>query len=179
MNLIGLTGLAGSGKTTAAMTLTRMLDYDRKSFADPIRKMLAALGVSEHMTHEHKNTPIPWLGNRTPREIMQTLGTDFGRDMLDQNVWVNIAEQSIKRHSQEYSSGIVFDDLRFGNEAELIRRYGGIVIKLEREGIEQMAHKSEAGVDLKHIDYIVKNRSGDVSQLESEVYDIVRNHFQS
>jgi hypothetical protein len=82
---------------------------------------------------------------------MQTLGTEWGRNTIHPDFWVIIAAQKIERllgHS--YRQGTirlqaVIDDVRFGNEAEMIRAYGGTIVHIERPGLTAVeAHASEA-----------------------------------
>ena len=46
MRVVGITGLAGSGKTTIARYLMEQYDYTRIRFADPLKAMLRELGYS-------------------------------------------------------------------------------------------------------------------------------------
>jgi len=65
MKLVALSGLAGSGKSTAASSLVAA-NWARISFATPIRQMLLALGVTPEELSA-KTAPIDWLGGKTAR----------------------------------------------------------------------------------------------------------------
>jgi hypothetical protein len=83
MILIGLHGKAHAGKDTVGQMLVGY-GLDRVAFADPIKRMLIeGLGLTaEHFDSPLKEEPIPWLG-KSPRQLMQTLGTEWGRDLVN------------------------------------------------------------------------------------------------
>jgi hypothetical protein len=91
---------------------------------------------------------MEWLDGKTPRQLMQTLGTEWGRELVHDNLWVKLAQRRIEQHRAASTKPLVFDDCRFDNEAQLIRGLGGIVVNLYRpEAVgATMSHKSEAGV---------------------------------
>ena len=94
-NLIALTGLAGSGKTTAADYLVKAHGFACISFAGPIKSMLRTLGltaledIEEVFEGEGKEKPNRLLCGKSPRFAMQTLGTEWGRDLIGPDLWVN------------------------------------------------------------------------------------------
>jgi len=102
------------------------------------------LGCIVHKDYiEDKERIIPNLGV-SARHCLQTLGTEWGRNLISDSIWIDIT-----RHRIEESDANVFiiDDVRFDNEAEMIRDMGGEVWKLSRSGVnENDAHISESGV---------------------------------
>lgn len=147
--LIGFTGSAGSGKTTAANYLIKVARYHRVSFAEPIREMLVALGIPQHVLRDPvlKESPHPLLDGKSPRHAMQTLGTQWGRQHISHNLWVMHALRTAVRIMQN-GSRAVFDDVRFDNEAEEIVKHGGKIIRLVRAGAGTASkHESENGID--------------------------------
>lgn len=155
MKLIAFTGPAFSGKTTAANAIVQACDGKRISFADPIRDMLAAIGIShEQLTHD-KHEPVAWLG-KTPRELMQTLGTEWGRELVHPQIWLTITKLRIAAHGN--ATPIVIDDCRFDNEAKLVHALGGKVVRIDRRGsTPPMAHLSEAGINPALVDSTIQN----------------------
>ena len=150
--LIGLTGPKGVGKSTYANSLTGYWG-EVFSFAEPLRQMLEVI-VPRHYLTEAKEVQIPWLGGGvTGRKMLQQLGTDFGRE-LDSDIWVRIAEHEIANCD---STPMIFDDLRFHNEAEMIKSRGGEVWLLNRASLEasEDMHISEAGLPSDLIDKVV------------------------
>jgi hypothetical protein len=151
--IIGICGRAGSGKSTAAEHLIRRHGFERVKFAGPLKAMTAALleqmGAGEPMEFIEgvfKETPIPALGDKTTRHVMQTLGTEWGRDVMGEDFWVNLARARIQSLIEDGHNRIVIDDVRFENEAQMIRDLGGNVVALTDRGVEVGNHPSEGGV---------------------------------
>jgi len=142
--LLGLAGNKGVGKSTYAERLIAQVDLGIiSSFAEPIRDMLETLIGKRHLRDKKEET-VPWLGV-TGRRCLQTLGTEWGRDIIDKDIWVKVAEREIFLLGHEVT--IIFDDLRFENEAEMIKRRGGEVWRLTREGVSNdISHCSEHGI---------------------------------
>lgn len=127
--IIALKGHGGSGKSTAAGLLVDQ-GYEKTSFAEPMRRMLEAIGVEhEAMTDSvRKESPCSVLSDATPRVAMQTLGTEWGRT-LSPDFWVNLWKT---RAAGFLALGrdVVIDDCRYPNEAEAVRSLGGFVIEI-------------------------------------------------
>ena len=146
MNVIGLKGKARVGKSTAAAYL-RNRGYERTAFAAPLKLMLAELlayqGLDEDTINrmiwgDLKETPTEYLSGRSPREAMQTLGTEWGRS-LDKNFWVNIWKKRVGNRK------VSVDDMRFANEADAVRELGGYVIEIRPAKKEQLSSVGIAG----------------------------------
>ena len=145
--VIGLHGRARSGKDTVANFILSHRGGYVYSFADPIRAMLVPLGIdmSDPYWQANKEAIIPALG-ASPRRLMQTLGTEWGRQLINPELWLIFAKQVLIN----YGPGMVVADVRFENEAAWVRAQGGRVIHIERPntvGVE--AHVSEAGIEFK------------------------------
>ena len=162
-NLIVLAGLAGSGKTTAAKHLVEAHGYIRVNFADPLKAMLYALGLDkDHIDGEGKERPHTRLCGKTPRYAMQTLGTEWGRDMIGPDFWINTWTDRVRTELRGYDgygyesiSKVVADDCRFQNEADTARGLGGTVIHIDGRGGIPGVHQSESGVHF--VDVTIKN----------------------
>ncbi len=143
--LLGFAGRAGVGKSTTADWFVHAQDFVRLSYATPLKEACSALtGLPmKYFTDiELKEQIIPGL-NVTPRIIMQKMGTDFIREMIDPDFWIWRMRQSVSENSHR---NIVIDDIRFSNEAQFVRVNGGIVIHLNRSYdsvTDQMNHASE------------------------------------
>jgi hypothetical protein len=141
MTLIALTGLAGSGKSTVAQYLVEQHDFVRMKFAQGLKDMLRAIGLTDaHIEGHLKETPSTLLCGKTPREAMLTLGTEWGRDLIGQDLWCNILAQRVRDSTHPC---IVVDDCRFVNEARTIRALGGQVWKVVRDVPTAINHRSE------------------------------------
>jgi len=145
--IIALTGPKGVGKTTIAKEIEAR-DWQNRcilSFADPLRRMMSQLIPMSLMTDpDRKEKPLEWLGGKSPRQLLQSLGTDWGRDMVSETIWIDAMRRMISDQSFDV---IIIDDCRFENEAQMVRDMGGIVVGLERDGIAYTGeHKSETPV---------------------------------
>jgi len=165
--VIAFCGPATSGKTTAAKCLMRH-GFRRMSFADPIRDMLRALGVSDHHLCFDKEAPVPVLCGKSARHAMQRLGTEFGRGMIGEGIWIEAARQRLTIRSEP----VVFDDVRFDNEARMIREMGGLVVELSKPGVAYSnLHASENGISGELISHRIFAK--DVAELEALALELV------
>jgi hypothetical protein len=159
--IIGFAGKKGCGKTTAASHLCRNLGFVKHSFADPIRIMtfnfIKSFGYSDIEAHrfinDDKTVTIPNIG-RSARWIMQTLGTEWGRNLINGHCWVKAAAFKLKKTIDQR---IVFDDVRFENEADLIRDLGGVIIHITRKSDDIDHHASERGIAANEKDLVLIN----------------------
>lgn len=144
--VIGFAGRIGCGKTTAAVELYRY-GFTRVRFAGPFKAMLRSLGLTEReIDGDHKELPCELLGGKTPRYAMQTLGSEWGRALIDPQLWLNAWLRSIEKVPPNVP--IVADDVRFANEAAAIHAMGGVVIRVVRPSAprivgETTLHSSE------------------------------------
>lgn len=136
--LIAFTGLATSGKTTAARFLKG--SHDIISFAAPLKRMLRVLVTEEELANKDCR-PVALCG-KSVREALQSLGTEWGRNMIDPALWLNIAF----RTAQLSPRGIVIDDLRMLNEAEAVCAAGGVIVEVVRPGVPRLEHSTEDGI---------------------------------
>jgi len=174
--LIGICGPANSGKDALAEGIARIDVCVIYHFADPIKNALNAMfgwGPAHWLDRDWKEKPIPWLAERystmevTPRTLAQTLGTEWGRDMIHPDLWLKIAQQKWKRVAENASLGkggrlilgaLIIPDVRFPNEAQWIKDEGGILFEINRPGIEPVAAHSSENADLSQwIDYTILN----------------------
>lgn len=135
--IIGLCGLAGSGKDTVA----EYLGYKRFSFASKIKDTVAVLfdwdrklleGDTKE-SREWRETPVEhWrmISNSpiTPREVLQKFGTESIRNVFTQDFWIN----SLKQQLKATTVNVVITDCRFPNEIKMIQELGGDVYWIQR-----------------------------------------------
>ena len=164
--LIGFTGPAGCGKDLAAS----FLEARRVGFADPLYRGLATmLGVPEERLRDRAMKERPIVGfDVSPRRLLQTLGTEWGRRCVAEDLWVDMARRQWCRF-RALGETVVVPDVRFANEAEAIRADGGEVWMIHRPSVAAiLPHVSEAGLPLRLIDRLVVN-DGTVDQLRERV----------
>lgn len=152
--LIGIAGPKRAGKDTLARGLCRNFHIPQESFAGPLRRFVAdLLGISLDELERAKEDPIAWLDGRTPRDMMQTVGTAWGRDMVHPDLWVRALVNRVK-------GGCVISDVRFPNEARAIRERGGYILQVTRPGYGVGdAHISERPLPAELVDAVIENDS--------------------
>tara|TARA_R110002020_G_scaffold108792_3_gene251907 strand:- start:12 stop:473 length:462 start_codon:yes stop_codon:yes gene_type:complete len=141
------------------------------SFADPLRdfvaRTLTSLGHDGFdLVRNHKEEKILGIGV-TPRQMMQTLGTEWGRACVHPDLWVMIAEFESKNWLR--SVNVTFDDVRFPNEADMIRRLGGELWLVDRPGVVYEGSHASEGALIDVLPDSVINNSGDLEQLREVV----------
>lgn len=144
--LIALCGYKGVGKSTYAKFLAGENGVVL-SFATPIKHMLKVLVGHEYVFGSKKNE-MTHLGV-TGRVLLQTLGTEWGREIIDQDIWVKAMKHVLTDAMFDEYHPIVIDDLRFENEAKMVRELGGEVWEIDRKNFTPANdnHVSEAGVE--------------------------------
>ena len=149
--LVGLLARKGAGKDTAAEVLLAQ-GYENVKFAGALKDMLRTLlfyqgadaeAIERMVEGDLKEVPSEFLAGQTPRLAMQTLGTEWGREIIAPDLWVLTA---IKRAAM---GDTVITDVRFPNELAAVERAGGYVIGITADWIEKQEgeHESEALID--------------------------------
>lgn len=182
MKLIGLAGRARSGKDTVADHLCTRYSMLRYAFARPIKEAIMAMFclTPAHFEGAAKEAVIPWIG-ASPRKLMQTLGTEWGRDIICPDLWIRCAHREweyLQKTSAETFSlvptGLIITDVRFEDEAAWIRSQGGTVIHIARPDATSVeSHKSESGVAMDESDGYILN-DGTLAKLYSRAEALVR-----
>lgn len=165
--LIGIAGKARAGKDTIAGYVCENLGYEHYWFSKPLKESARHMfGLNDAQLYgAHKETvDLRW--GKSPREILQTLGTEVAREMFHQNLWIIRAEQTLIECQRK---GLVISDIRYENEADWIRQMGGVIVHVRRENtIAVRAHVSEKGVKVQPEDIIINN-NGSIQQLQREI----------
>lgn len=114
--------------------------------------------VSTHINYslKIKYFDSPTLIKTTPRLILQLLGTECGREIIHPNIWINATMNAVARN---HLPGAIITDVRFPNEAEAVKKKGGIVIRIERSSENSSDnHPSEIALDdYENFDYKIYN----------------------
>jgi hypothetical protein len=148
--LIGLVGRAGAGKSTVAGMLSEDYAFTELAFAEPLLDMVCALfahaGIDGAWAVERALKEQPTTLGFSYRHLAQTLGTEWGRGLAP-DFWVRVMEHRLSSPALE-GDNLVISDVRFPNEAELITRRGGVLVRVLRNGPgHTRAHISEQHVD--------------------------------
>lgn len=109
--------------------------------------------------HMQAGNPINPNAPRSPRQIMQWWGTEYRRSQNDA-YWVGRAHQTIHWLSKtQHADLVVLSDVRFENEAALVRRWGGHIWQIQRPGTTTTcgSHASEATGEHFAPDAVIRN----------------------
>ena len=171
IKLIALTGAAGSGKSTVAKHLSnKPIPFVRTTFSGTLKKRRMQIPnvTTDLIEGELKEEPQELFGGKTPREVMQTLGTEWGRDSVYSKIWLDSWERSICDLTY-----IVVEDLRYLNEAELIKDRGGKIWRIRRpDYFFGHSHISETEMESIDPDLTIRN-SGSLGELHAMIDSIL------
>lgn len=170
-SIIGIAGPARSGKDTLADFLVAETNGYKYNLADPMRAMLKAgfgIDLSDDYWQSRKEEVIPAIG-KSPRQLMQTLGTEWGRNLIGEDTWLVLAQAHLIRRGV----GMIIPDIRFDNEAEWVRSRGGTIIHVRRKNAPQVnAHTSESGIKAALGEVTIYN-DGSLQDLQNSVGEVV------
>ena len=141
--LVGVVGFIGSGKGTVGDFLVQNHEFTTDSFARSLKDAAASIfgwerdmleGVTKESRRFRERPDVFWSerldrNEFTPREALQLLGTEAGRNVFGTDLWVAGVE---RRWIESGKPNTVITDCRFPNEVELIQRLGGHVIRVVR-----------------------------------------------
>lgn len=173
--VILLAGKIGSGKSAIAEHLLWRHGFAKVKLAAPLKNMLRILGLNDdEIEGELKEVPCEALLGKTPRYAMQTLGTEWGRNNIHNNLWLHHAVTNIKT-LVEQDVDVVVDDLRFINELHYLRVNlpSTKAYRITRPGGVEDSHISEQEIDLLTVDHVVLN-TGTLEQLQSKADQLVK-----
>jgi len=129
------------------------------------------MGWGDAHVHEELKEVVDPLYGVSPRKVLQTLGTEWGRELINPDLWLLRAERYLDSISKlSLDTIVVITDVRFDNEAEFIIHQGGVVIEVLRPNSTKqvLEHKSEGGVKDIYVRHTLNNDSG-LIQLKLEV----------
>lgn len=163
-----------SGKSHIARTLLIAQGWSIISFAEPIKEMFISFMSSagyddahiDDMLTTEKEARIPELGV-SPRHMLQTLGTEWGRECISPDVWVSVWEERVSK-SLGAGRNVVCDDVRFPNEFAAVKLMGGDMWWVNRptDQFVQTSHASEGALNNHNFDHRVPNE-GTLAELEN------------
>lgn len=184
--VLGLySSVPASGKSSFARALISD-GFVRLPLAQTLKQMgrvvLEALGYDKALIDElesvRKDVPLDALDGVTPRWLYQSLGTDWGRTLIHQELWLRCWLGKAERLLAD-GVDIVVDDVRFPNEAQMIEEVcGGAMVRIRRPEAEASAgkeclHASEGALDDWDFAAEVLNR-GTLEALGDQARQLVR-----
>ena len=163
---IALVGQPGSGKSSIADALVRLVGGERLSFAGALKDEVAeALGYAGMLYDFHRARMNDPATKDEYRSVLQAWGSF--RRAQDEDYWVRIVTAGIKP-DQFY----VVDDCRYFNEEATLRRYGFKFVLLEPGETtrpltgEQAEHASEKDWPEFKVDLLLGYERGPEAQAE-------------
>jgi len=188
--IIGISGKIGSGKDTFAAHFIKHankvygVSFRNKKFAYNLKKIVSVLvgiPIRDVLSREGKLKYLPdW--NMTVGEMQQKLGTEAIRNNIHRDAWV----LSLFGNYDGNKDNWIVTDVRFKNEAEIVKEKGGILIRLNGDPINSksgdnrnMAHQSEIDLDdYQGFDYVYDNVPP-ISNLDKFVVEIAKKMFNN
>ena len=178
---IAITGKKGSGKDTFADALKERNFYVLK-FADTLKNMIRTLyreaglddeTIERKIEGDLKESSCEILGGSTPRWAMQSLGTEWAK-LVDptHTLWSRIF---LEKAAGYLNSGtpVVCTDVRFQHEADVVKKLGGNLIRVDRPGqTNDDTHLSEQEMEKLQVDVTVGN-IGSIRQLREKATKLI------
>ena len=184
--ILGLSGAKGSGKDTVAAYLVKTHGFERKAFADPLKKSIAALfdipfsDIDRLKNHprakmqvviesEYDESEVEILSDYTFRVGLQRYGTEAHRDVFGEDFWL---DYTLPVGGYYPGRAIVVTDVRFENEANRVRQLDGYNVRIFRDSApeDKDQHRSE-NFDFPY-DLTILNH-GDIDDLYVSVEEIL------
>jgi hypothetical protein len=185
--IIGLLGYAQSGKDTVAQVLVEDHGFTRIAFADALREVAYAIdpivgnfGDGEWPFYKDDQyllrlreivDEVGWdEAKQHPeiRRLLQVIGTEAGRDIHGQNVWVLLALAKVG-----IVGDYVFTDVRFPNEFTALVKQKAYLVRVVRPGTGPVnGHSSETALDGYAADIVLHN-DGDLEYIQRLAHELV------
>ena len=177
-----------AGKTTVAEYIQRNYqDTVIESFAAPIKDMVTVLmghaGLSRafigsrfHPACKEEPIPVSAFGPcGSPRRLMQTLGTEWGRCRINPFIWTDILEYKLGYWFSRGAAIVVIDDLRFLGEFEMLSNYEVYVVRINGcKTRKTTGHISDTESNAIDADFCIENDAGtSLGLLYEQVDDIM------
>jgi len=201
--LIGMGGLKTSGKDAASDFLVQHRGFVKIGMSAGLHECLMALNPWVYVTEADVEALLsregPYLVAglyryvflaehlgytdmkiiAEVRSLQQRMGTEVGRDLIDQNIWTDMTARTVQR-LRESGHPVVVTGIRYSNELKMIRRLDGYSIWVDRPSVRLAqgqhptldTHSSETSLDHRSFDHVLRN-DGSLAELAEGVLDIV------
>ena len=147
MCLIGICGKIGTGKnyitTNVIEPILKEKRYIRMSFSDQIKVNLMTMSnISYDDLYIKKPKDI--------RKLLQKEGTEIGRDIFDEDIWVDYMNNWITVYKNRGINIFICSDIRYKNEYDYIKKNNGYIIKINasERNKHEMLEESNGNLDI-------------------------------
>ena len=179
--IIGISGKKGSGKDTLGNFIINnsCIIFEPKKFADKLKQVTSIMlnvPIEDCYTDEGKARYIDDL-KMTNGQFQQKLGTDAIRNNIHEDAWAIFLFREYTK-----DKNWVVTDVRFENEASIIKHYGGILIRVNRDFVLEDGrdnnHPSETALDnYTEWDHIYDN-NGSLNDMRAFVFNELLPKYQ-
>jgi len=181
--IIGLLGQKQSGKDTCADYFVKNHGFERFAFGDSVKEVCRILfGFNDEQLYGDKKEEIDRYLNITPREAFQKIGTEFGQYLIHELLPnLNIEKRTLwtlALDKIDISKNIIISDVRCKHEIDAIKKKGGIIIKINRNTIQNDFNKHSSEQEIFNIssfliDFIIDN-NGTLNELFEKINSFVK-----
>lgn len=171
--IIGVCGKMGSGK-----------DYIVSNYIVPILERFGIRNIHLSFADQIKvnviakqNVPFEEVfinKNRNTRQLLQSEGTENGRDVFGNDIWIKHYDAWMKTFMTRGIQAIVTSDVRFRNEFDYIRSRNGLIIKIVAGERNESRLRKESVSDMNIYNKIKNHKSEcDLDNVDDIMYDLV------
>jgi len=139
----------GVGKTTAANHLVKKHNFYLCDLMKPVEESAKKLSN--------------WDGKKDANGLSIINQSCISGRKINENYWLNLAISSIPKNITK----IVFDNVCFKNEADFIKRNGGFVIHIEREGFQEIVPDFIT-------DIAITRNNGSINDFEEKIDELIK-----
>ncbi len=153
-------------------------DYVQLSFADPLKRICVPisglpysilLGV-DAKSRELREQPIPNFWQKmSGRQLLEQIGTDVFRS-VDLDFWIKLATRRVKTYNTK-GIGVVISDVRFKNEADMIRSLGGKLWIIARAPSDLFLTEEDRKTHISKWEFLTFIKSDDIMIMNSGTLD--------
>jgi hypothetical protein len=172
---IGIIGKARSGKDTAALALVAEHHYTRLAFADPLKELALAIdpliptayGIHVRLSLLIRDSGWEYAKDHYPevRRLLQRTGG--GVREIDETFWLTATRKKLNA-AEAWNLPVVVTDVRYPNEANMLRSRGFRLIRITRPGLADDQHDSETALDTYPADFTIEN-TGTIADLRQAI----------
>lgn len=177
--LIVIGGYATSGKDAVANILVEELGWYKTYMSRALEKALLTLDpyIPVDLIQNTFIRYTEWhfsVGydeskkNPEVRRLLQSLGTEVGRDMFDQDVWLNLVCDDVT-NKMKAEKNVVVTGIRYPNELLRFETLGALSLWIERPGVQAVnTHSSDNTLQKNDFDICFVN-GGTLENLATQV----------